>query len=37
VANWYADPTGKHQLRYWSGTDWTDHVSDNGVQATDPV
>ena len=37
AANWYADPTGKHQLRYWSGAAWTEHVSDNGVQATDPV
>jgi hypothetical protein len=36
-ADWYADPTGGHQLRYWNGGAWTQHVSDNGVQAVDPV
>lgn len=33
---WAADPTGRHQYRYWDGNDWTDQVSDNGVVATDP-
>ena len=36
-ANWYPDPMQRHQLRYWNGTAWTDHVSNNGVQGTDPV
>jgi len=36
-ANWYPDPTQRHQHRYWDGAKWTDHVSDNGVQGTDPV
>jgi uncharacterized protein YxjI len=36
-ANWYPDPQGRHQHRYWDGTAWTDHVSDNGVTSTDPV
>lgn len=36
-ANWYADPTKRHQFRYWNGDAWTDHVSDNGIQGTDPV
>ncbi|MCU1344552.1 MAG: hypothetical protein JWL70_818 [Acidimicrobiia bacterium] len=36
-ANWYPDPTSRHEHRYWDGTGWTDHVSDHGVQATDPV
>ena len=27
---WAADPTGRHQLRYWDGASWTDYVSDNG-------
>src|SRR5690606_1954055 len=28
---------GVHQLRYWDGLIWTEHVSDNGTQATDPL
>ena len=36
-ANWYPDPTQRHQHRYWNGTAWTDHVSDNGVTGSDPV
>ena len=36
-AGWHADPTGRHQVRYWDGTAWTDHVSDQGVQSVDPM
>jgi uncharacterized protein YxjI len=36
-ANWYPDPTGRHELRYWDGSAWTDHVSNGGRAATDPV
>ena len=32
---WYPDPSGRHELRYWDGGAWTDHVSDHGVTATD--
>jgi hypothetical protein len=34
-AGWRPDPTGRHELRYWDGTTWTDHVSDQGAQSTD--
>ncbi|HUY64075.1 MAG TPA: DUF2510 domain-containing protein [Acidimicrobiales bacterium] len=34
---WYADPSGRHQLRYWDGTAWTEHVSDAGQQSNDPL
>lgn len=27
---WHADPTGRHQLRYFDGSAWTFHVADNG-------
>lgn len=36
-ASWYPDPAGRHQYRYWDGTAWTAHASDNGVVATDPL
>lgn len=34
---WHPDPHGRHELRYWDGTVWTDHVSDDGQVSTDPV
>jgi hypothetical protein len=34
---WMADPTGRHESRYWNGSAWSDHVADAGVQASDPV
>ncbi len=37
AAGWHPDPEGRHQLRYWDGNDWTEHVSDNGVTAADPL
>lgn len=33
---WFVDPFFKHHHRYWSGTEWTEHVSDDGVAGTDP-
>jgi hypothetical protein len=36
-AGWVADPTGRHELRYWDGSAWTDHVSDSGVAGLDPI
>ena len=36
-ARWATDPLGRFQLRYWDGNRWTDHVSTNGVQQTDPM
>ena len=36
-AKWHPDPTGRHQYRYWDGSDWTDNVSDSGVTSTDPL
>jgi putative membrane protein len=33
---WYPDPSGRHELRYWSEERWSEHVSDRGVLTTDP-
>jgi Protein of unknown function (DUF2510) len=35
-AGWYADPSSRYELRYWDGTQWTEHVSRGGQQFTDP-
>jgi hypothetical protein len=34
---WSPDPRGRHQLRWWDGTRWTDQVSTDGVPTTDSV
>jgi Protein of unknown function (DUF2510) len=36
-AGWFADPGRRHELRYWDGQRWTEHVSDRGIQGVDPV
>lgn len=35
-ASWYPDPLGRHEMRYWDGSQWTEHVSSHGRQAIDP-
>ena len=35
--NWYPDPTGHNELRYWDGQGWTEHISNRGQQGTDPL
>jgi hypothetical protein len=27
-ADWYPDPSGEARLRYWDGTEWTDHTAE---------
>jgi hypothetical protein len=34
-AQWFADPAGRHQHRWWDGSAWTEHVADNGVVSVD--
>ncbi len=36
-AGWKADPTGRHQFRYWDGSHWTENVADAGEQSRDAV
>ena len=36
-AGWKADPTGRHQFRYWAGSQWTENVADDGEQSRDAV
>jgi hypothetical protein len=34
---WFADPSGRYQLRYWDGRKWTELVSDGSTRAADPL
>lgn len=35
LAAWLPDPTGRHQLRYFDGSGWTEHVANAGVTSVD--
>jgi uncharacterized protein YxjI len=35
--DWYPDPMGRHEYRWWDGTQWTDQVSSHGRQSTDSL
>ena len=34
-AAWHPDPHGRHELRYWDGSTWTEHVADAGLVGID--
>jgi uncharacterized protein YxjI len=36
-ANWYPDPMGRHEYRYFDGSNWTEHVTSHGRQGVDPL
>jgi uncharacterized membrane protein YhaH (DUF805 family) len=36
-ADWYPDPVGRHQYRFYDGAHWTDHVADDGRVQLDPL
>jgi hypothetical protein len=33
---WFRDPFFRHEHRYWSGSEWTEHVTDADVPGVDP-
>jgi hypothetical protein len=35
-ADWYKDPSGRYEYRYWDGQKWTEHVSRAGTVYKDP-
>jgi uncharacterized protein len=37
AADWYPDPVGVHEFRYWDGERWTDGVANAGVLSTEPL
>ena len=36
TTRWYADPTRRNQYRLWDGSRWTNRVSNNGRESSDP-
>ena len=34
---WFPDPTGRSDRRYWDGASWTDRVRRRGIPATDAI
>jgi len=34
--DWYPDPYGRHEMRYFDGSQWTEHVTSHGKQSVDP-
>ena len=36
-AGWYEDPLVSAELRYWDGSEWTEHVSTDGVVSVSPL
>lgn len=36
AGGWHPDPGGRHQLRWWDGHRWTEHVHNNGINSIDP-
>lgn len=36
AGKWAPDPTTRHELRFWTGSEWTEHVTDGGVPGIDP-
>lgn len=37
VAGWYEDPAGRHERRYWDGSQWTDQAADGSLVLLDPL
>ena len=36
-AGWFADPTSRHEFRYWNGERWTEQASRGGQILVDPI
>ncbi|MDP9333665.1 MAG: DUF4190 domain-containing protein [Actinomycetota bacterium] len=36
-SGWFADPTGRHEKRYFNGLVWTDRVLDGALHASDQI
>ncbi|HMG42245.1 MAG TPA: DUF2510 domain-containing protein [Acidimicrobiales bacterium] len=34
---WYTDPTGRHEYRYWTGSQWSSRVADSQAEVLNPT
>src|SRR5690349_19646206 len=34
-AGWYRDPSGRHEHRWWNGSEWTQYVISLGLRSVD--
>ena len=37
TGQWFPDPTGRSDRRYWDGNAWTDQITRRGIQTTDSI
>lgn len=37
IPGFFEDPMGRHELRYWDGSRWTEYVKESGERFTDPL
>ena len=37
TGRWEPDPSGRYELRWWDGTNWTEHVAQAGQPHVDPL
>ncbi|MCY3632062.1 MAG: RDD family protein [bacterium] len=37
IPSWHPDPHGRHERRWWDGSQWTDQVADDGKVGFDPL
>ena len=37
AADWYPDPMGRHEYRWYDGTEWTERVASHGRESHDPL
>ncbi len=35
--NWYPDPLGRHEYRWWDGVEWSERVSSHGRESVDQL
>ena len=35
LAGWHRDPSGRHELRFWNGDRWSEHIIDSGIPGLD--